>query len=280
MDVFEIVDHDGLRLMAIPPGNFSMGAASDELDPFKVPERYYGREAPRRTISIDEPFAVSVSTVTRAQFARFVENTGHTPAHWCEVWRNGEAVFDDTLNWQDPGFPQAPDHPVVAISWLDAKAYLAWLSEKNGKTYRLLSDAEFEYAMRAGSSSTWFWGDDESLMPDYVVNNQISQAFPYTAPVGSLKPNAFGLYDMLGNVWEWVEDAFEEKRVTNTQGAAAIPGTELKVIRGSGWKSPRFDIRCSARQRDYDWHNDQDIGFRVARELDANEKARLRMVVT
>lgn len=273
MSHFNIKDARDLTLVAIPTGSFVMGAGEGELERFDVPERYHGREKPSRPIEIGKPFAVAPTAVTRAQFTRFVNETSHEPAHWCEVWKGDEAVFDDTLWWVDPGFPQEDDHPVVAISWNDAKAYLRWLGDRNGKAYRLLTDAEFEYATRAGSRSVWFWGEDESRSELYV-NDRRSVAFPYTAPVHSLEPNMFGLHHMLGNVWEWIEDSFEEKLVADGQAARMLPDSELKVIRGGGWKSPRFDIRSSARQRDFVWHNDQDIGFRVARDLSDEELSR------
>lgn len=275
MHTLTLKDEGGPELVAIGSGSFSMGAAAgEELNRFGVPDRYYGRELPQRRIRITQPFAVAKVPVTLREFGRFVDQSGHQPAHWCEVWQGEEAIFDKSLSWRNPGFTQDDDHPVVAISWKDAKAYLRWLSAGTGRTYRLLTDAEFEYAARGGSDAIWFWGDSEDVQHLYA-NTQKNTSWRFTSPVGSFMPNAFGLYDILGNVWEWVEDSFKEGSKTEQQAPVLMPDSELKVIRGGGWNSRMFDIRCSARQRDYEWHNDQDIGFRVARNLDPAEAARL-----
>lgn len=270
----DLKDENGLELVAVRSGSFTMGASEQELARFDVPERYWGRETPNRMVMIAEPFAVAKTPVTVGQFQRFVDETGHTPAHWCEVWHGTEAVFDNSLSWRSPGFPQEDDHPVVSISWKDAQVYLRWLGERTGRTYRLLTDAEFEYAARGGSDSIWFWGDDQAECSLYA-NTQTTTACSYTSPVGSFRQNGYGLYDMLGNVWEWTTDGFKEGSKTYTQSPVLFSDSELKVIRGGGWNSRMFDVRCAARQRDYEWHNDQDIGFRVARDLDVTETKRL-----
>lgn len=290
-----VVDEPGLEMVLLTPTTFMMGATDAELRRFRVPARYARREFPTRQVPIRVPFMVASTPVTRGQFRRFVSEGGQAPARFCEVFRSGRWVFDESLSWEDPGFSQRDDHPVVAISWHDAKRYLAWLSERNGRIYRLLSDAEFEYAARGGTSTPWFWGERVELQGRYAKGADLSAlgdpdtfslsqtygseielaqcrtGFAYTAPVASFRPNPVGLFDMLGNVWEWVEDDFDECILPGGQAPVRLDGSPFRTIRGGSWAMEPVHLRCASRQRDYAWHNDRDIGFRVARDLTPNE---------
>ena len=287
-----------LELAVIPPGEFMMGTSREELAQLQIAPRYAHREYPPRLIEIVTPFAVAPRLVTRGEFRQFVDETGHQPAHWCEVFHNNECVFDESLWWENPGFEQTDEHPLVSISWGDAQAYLNWLSSRHEKRYRLLSEAEFEYAARAGTTSPWFWNTPEeqalyangadlssldredtfALSQTYgrpIEPANCRSGFCFTSPVGTFKPNPYGLYDILGNVWEWVEDCFDEDVMPTTQAPQRWEGCEFRTIRGGSWAMEPAFLRCAARQRDHWWHNDRDIGFRVARDLDLAETSRL-----
>ncbi len=297
ISVTTVIDPVGVRLALIPAGEFQMGTSTDEAARFRLTERYRNRESPQRVVAIDAPFAVATVPVTRGDFSRFVEATGKEPAHWCEVFRDGKWLPDPKLSWRNPGYEQADDHPVVSISWSNAHDYLDWLSSQGGHRYRLLSDAEFEYATRAGTTTPWYWGDDEGAQglyangadqsslkdPDVFSLSQTygsavrpaasDSGFVHTSPVGQLRPNAFGLHDMLGNVWEWVEDCFDEAVLPQTQKPNSWAKAQFRTIRGGSWLMEPAFMRSASRQRDHFWHNDRDIGFRVARDLTPDEVA-------
>ena len=200
------------------------------------------------------------------------------------------------MSWHSPPFPQSGRDPVVCVSWEEAQAYTKWLSEKTGHTYRLLSEAEWEYAARAGTTTRAFWGDDEKRACEYGNGTDLTlrERFPktkwevpaprnpnvghiapchdghvFTAPVGSYKPNAFGLYDTAGNVFEWTADCWWP----NYDGAPpdGSPRTEgdctLRVNRGGSWTSIPTGLRSAYRWKDPIGLHVVDLGFRVARDM-------------
>jgi formylglycine-generating enzyme required for sulfatase activity len=226
------------EMVVVPAGSFTMG---DDM---------YG---PRHQVTFGYAFPVGRYLVTRDEYARFVEATGHS---------NEE--------WEDPGFPQTGRDPVVRVSWDDAKAYVSWLSEKAGHTYRLLSEAEYEYAERAGTSTAYWWGDSDADLCRYANGDPCNHHG--TVPVGSYPANAFGLYDMAGNVWEWTEDCWK-----NTYAGAPDDGTAWtagtcgeRVLRGGSWldyarylrSADRYGDGTGVRGNGYGF-----FGFRVARTL-------------
>ena len=178
------------EMVAIPPGRFRMGcvSGSDDCD---------DDERPVHEVEV-APFALSKYEVTRGQFRAFVAATGHN-ARSCvggESWRDRD--------WQDD------DHPVVCVNWDDAQAYVRWLNRETGERYRLPSESEWEYAARAGTTTPWYWGHRVEDLCEYAngstPDNGCDDGWERTAPVGSFRPNGFGLHDMSGNVKEWVED--------------------------------------------------------------------------
>lgn len=164
-------------------------------------------------MTIAAPFAAGRFEVTVADYARFVEQSGHAAGADCFM-----AAGDvPDPNWARPGFVQIPDNPVVCVSWLDAQAFVRWLSRDTGQTYRLLSEAEWEYAARSGSGGPYPWGaaashEQANYGAEECCEGLISgrDAWVYTSAVGLFDSNAFGLHDMHGNVWEWVQDCFVE----------------------------------------------------------------------
>lgn len=231
-------------------------------------------------------FAMGRYEVTRAEFARFVRDSGYVvPANvGCYGWNGIRYETNPLADWSNPGFAQTDNDPAVCVSWSDANAYTKWLTKKTGKGYRLPTEAEWEYAARAGNAATRPWGDDEvnACRHANVGDASAKRGVPgteatwkyhdcddrhaYTAPVGSYEPNAFRLYDMLGNAWEWTDTCWnmsppgappEDNRTTGP--------CEQRVLRGGGWvDSPayvRYDFRFLLDPDDRDFYS----GFRVLR---------------
>jgi len=264
------------EMVVIPPGSVSVDSSGDGAGT--------GPEEPQRAVKLAAAIGVGKYEVTRAQFARFARETGNATKGSCFVWSGVRYEHDASKDWRNPGFAQTDKDPVVCVNWNDAKAYAAWLAKKSGKPYRLPTEAEWEYAARAGSAALRPWDDDARAACRYanVADLRAMRDVPgtaswlfhdcddhhaYTAPVGSYQPNAFGLYDMLGNVWEWTEDCQDE----NSDGASS-KGRDCskgaccrRVLRGGGWvDSPnfvRYDFRFFIGSGDRDFY----IGFRVAR---------------
>ncbi len=206
-DVFRDLD-GGPEMVVIPAGAFTMGSP---------PEEAGIERGPQHVVTITKPFAAGKFEVTRVQFAAFVTATGYDSGSKCWTYESGKSQVRSGRSWRDPGYSQADDHPVACISWEDAKAYVGWLAKKTGRDYRLLSEAEWEYAARGqtepGDYPRFHFGDDASDLCDYANGADRSTAFDWrnqncsdgagvTAPVGSYRPNSFGLYDMHGNLWE------------------------------------------------------------------------------
>ena len=259
-------------MVEIPAGDFMMGSEQGEED-----------ERPVHRVEITRPFALGEFEVTRGEFSRFVEDAGFVPNAGCRVWHGSEWAMVPSLGWRRPGFDQTDDHPVVCVSWRDAKAYANWLGERTGKAYRLPTEAEWEYAAKAGAKGERFWGDDANRACGYanVGDRAILKALPgrtihdctdgftYTAPVARFRPNPFGLYDILGNVWEWVEDCADNRYTeTPTDGSAALFGNcDFRASRGASWLLPPASVRASNRgRRNIDMRN-TNYGFRVVRPL-------------
>jgi formylglycine-generating enzyme required for sulfatase activity len=267
------------QMVVVPPGRFVMGSA--ESEPVRDKD-----EGPQREVTIARPFAVSKFEVTRGQFRQFVQATGHQPARNCSVFTGARSERVETKSWEDTNVPQTDEHPVGCITWLDAKAYVAWLTAKTQQPYRLLSEAEWEYAARAGSSGRYSFGDnaDELCAHANVADDTAREAgglptWTYakcrdgygigTAPVGSFKPNAFGLHDMHGNVWEWVEDcARDTYEGAPTDGSPYVtPECTARVDRGGGYFNNRGTNRLTERAFYPPTGNSANIGLRLARDL-------------
>ena len=214
------------EMVVVPAGRFVMGS----------PDREKGRnrnESPQHEVAIGRDFAIGKYEVTRGQFAEFVGATGR------EMGNNFS---------KDPRNTSTDQLPVVSVSWNDAKAYAEWLTVKSGKPYRLLSEAEWEYAARAGSTTSRFWGDDTKnacafARVSWCRGNNYAQ-------VGQYKPNAFGVHDMLGNVYEWVEDCYRDSyKDAPADGSAWTGGKcEKRVLRGGSFVSAPNGVRSAFRR--------------------------------
>jgi len=272
------------ELVVVPAGIFMMGSPPAE------PERY-DSESPVHRVAIGKPFAVGVYEVTVGEFDKFVEDTGHSTGDRCVAYKGGEWKEHTDRGWSNPGFPQTSGHPITCVSWEDAQAYVSWLSRRTGEWYRLLSESEWEYAARAGTETSRYWGIGESgqchheneadmaLKRHYTVREEAEvliascdDGYAETAPVGSFRANAFGLRDVLGNVGEWVEDCPHG----NYDGAPSdgspwtIKGDcARRVVRGGAWLTgPRY-MRSALRGGFEDTGTRiANMGFRIARTLD------------
>jgi formylglycine-generating enzyme required for sulfatase activity len=278
------------ELAVVPPGQFAMGSAPDavELD------RTTG-ESPAVGLSFTRPFLISRREITVGEFRRFVEATGAAPSPGCRVWLGGQWVQERDRGWLDPGFalPPRDDEPVVCVNWDDARAYAEWLSQQSGKRYRLPSEAEWEYVARGGTSYPRYWGERDSredlvlsLACDYAnvydasavealrlpwPNARCSDRAVALAPGAQYKPNAFGVFDIIGNAREWVMDCYtasylgrpEDSRAWTWQG-----GCERRGVRGGSWASRPRDARAPARGAEPTAHRQSDLGFRVVRDYE------------
>ncbi|MBP2302850.1 formylglycine-generating enzyme family protein [Azospirillum picis] len=274
----EIWDHpDAPVLVVVPAGQFVRGSPPTE-------EGHFPEESPQRTVSIPRPLAIGRYPVTRAEYGRFIEDSGYQPKTRCYGYA-GETELKKRwhFSWHDPGFGQTDRDPAVCIGWYDAKAYAAWLSSRTGERYRLPTEAEWEYAARAGTSSARWWGErasdgcDAANVADLTAKDRFTdwQVAPcrdgalFTAPVGSYRPNAFGLYDMLGNVWQWVEDcAADGYGDAPADGSPNLAGNcRRRMMRGGSWHSnPRYARSASRRAEDAEIGYAA-YGIRVVREL-------------
>ena len=270
------------EMVVIPAGRFVMGAAPGEEESEKLPENFRNRSQPQHGVDV-AGFSAGKFEVTRGQYRAFVEATGRSSAGGCYVWTGSKFELDQAKDWRNPGYAQEDPHPVACVSWEDAKAYVVWLSGRTGKGYRLLTEAEWEYAARAGTTTRRFWGDDGDQSCAYAnggdqttkaqvprLNNltaNCNDRYAYTAPVGSYRANAFGLYDMLGNVWEWTEDCWNENyNSAPTDGSAWTRGDcSWRVVRGGSWDLDPRGLRAAGRDRSATTFRESALGFRVAR---------------
>jgi formylglycine-generating enzyme required for sulfatase activity len=212
-----------------------------------------------------------------------MSRTGHAAAG-CRLWSAREQrQVDRTRDWRDPGFAQTETHPVTCVNWYDARAYAEWLTRRTGRRYRLPSEAEWEFAARADSGGARPWGDAPEAGCAFAdgADRSLQQHFPgwsvapcddrhvFTAPAGSFAPNAFALQDMLGNLWEWVEDCWNESYAGAPASEAAWLDGDcgLRVLRGGAWfTAPRL-MRSASRFRDHRVHRFYFYGFRLAADL-------------
>ncbi len=242
-------------------------------------------EGPQHAVSLAQSFAVSRTPVTRAQYESFVQTTRRSDASACaSMDDDGRWIRTSGLSWRNPGFEQAADHPVVCVSWEDARAYAQWLSATSGKTYRLLSEAEFEYVARAGATTAFAWGASEhdicahansfdtaaKLAHPEWPGADCDDGYVNTAPVEAFPANAFGIHGATGNVFQWTEDCFVEGGYTDvpTDGSARTSeGCTVRVIRGGSWLNSWRGLRAAMRDRDRQQDRYTNVGFRVARSL-------------
>ena len=247
------------RMIVVPAGSFVMGSPETEKERDTA-------EGPAHRVTLARPFAIGRSDVTRNQYAAFARETAVNANSKCD-WRDPHV--------QGSSIAQSGSDPVVCVAWSNAEAYTAWLSRKTGRHYFLPSEAEWEYTARAGTSTARPWGDgithdDANYGADKCCGPAASgrDKWLYTSPVGSFPPNAFGLSDMIGNVWQWTADCAEDYARTPRDGKAATSGDCTKrIVRGGGWFHGPVAARSASRVADDSNRRAADIGFRVAAEV-------------
>lgn len=330
----------GMKLVSIAPGTLKRGIGEQEIHAHAEKftyllyvQHFFENEGMydvgRHTVAITKPFHIGATEVTRGQFRKFIEETRHiTDAE--KAGRPGaegapmlgftppraigavktlaqlDIVSSTTYTWKNPSFEQTDDHPAVGVSWRDAVAFCVWLSKKEGKTYRLPTEAEWEYVCRAGTSGIPYWfGSDpyqayrfanigtselEKAYPKMVlekwvidVNKEPSDGFVYTAPVGSYPANPWGLHDAHGNVFEWCQDAYSFTAYKDlAQGAGktggnrlvqdplvtkgSTEGVDVRVMRGGSFYSDPRGHMACVRSFFLAADSACYIGFRVVRE--------------
>jgi formylglycine-generating enzyme required for sulfatase activity len=270
-------------MVVIPAGQFTMGVAPDEEERENLDTAFRGRSQPPHRVTV-RSFAAAKFELTRREFRAFAEATGHL-GDSCFVWNGSDFELDPRKDWRNPGYAQEDTHPVACVSWDDAQAYTRWLSRQTGKAYRLLSEAEWEYAARAGTTTSRYWGDDANRACDYAngadaaATAQLPAArrwgsapcndrHAHTAPVGSYRANAFGLHDMLGNVGEWTQDCWNAhySGAPADQRAWTAGDCALRAVRGGAWDDAPTGLRAAFRVGSPTTIRLYSRGFRVARD--------------
>lgn len=316
----------GIKLVRIPGGEFVRGFTTDnrrEHD-FHLAHPYsnkqnFKEETPAHRVRLSQPFEMATSEVTVGQFKQFVKATKYTT----DAEKSGGALGcfpeekdyvdrfhkDPAITWKTPGFAQTDEHPVVAVSWNDAQAFCQWLSDEENAIYRLPSEAEWECACRAGGTTWYSWGTDPDLAYTHanVADGALEAAQPrttqfqravklgpedgdgvvFTAPVETYKPNAWGLHDMHGNVWEWCQDRWsadvyerffdgvprQERKDVVIEDPLFETETDQhrygdwRVMRGGAWTCAPAAVRCSIRTFAEAGDASVYTGFRVVREV-------------
>lgn len=264
------------EMVVIQPGIFTIGSPPGEV----------GRgtdESPQKLVTIQYALAVGKYPVTRGEFSAFVHDSGRKVGP-CEHWDGKSFRVQEGVNWGN-AFHQTDRHPVVCVNWDDSQAHVQWLSTKTGRRYRLLSEAEWEYAARAGTTTAWYWGDSEADQSRYANAADVSakaqgvavagfvscdDKYAYTSPVGSFVANSFGLYDMGGNVGEWVKDCYHDSySEAPTDGSPVETCIQkfhnARVMRGGGWNAIPAWVRSASRDVEVPSLRSDSFGLRVAR---------------
>jgi uncharacterized protein (TIGR02996 family) len=271
------------KLVPIPAGTFLMGSPDDEKD--RDPDE------PAHKVKLTAPFYIGATPVTAGEFRAFVWETKYVTLAEQELgtgWNPTSGTWDrGAYHWRHPGWKQQADEPVVCLAWEDAVAFCAWLSEKDGRDYRLPTEAEWEYACRSWTTTPFFFGED--LLPEQANHNAL---WPYrervgapgpgrTTIVGSYPANDFGLYDMHGNVWEWCHDWYGESWY-GTRARRDPHGPDQgngRVLRGGSWYNPARDCRSALRRCGHPFfsrYNDGNTGFRLALSMKTKPQRRRR----
>ena len=327
-DALPIVKNSlGMTLVELPGGDFVMGeesynkVAANHRTSIQVGQGFED-DRPALPTRLTKPFAIGTHEVTVGQFRAFVTATGYKT----DAERNGRGAFtlhanaklepdrftpESDASWKNPGFEQTDEHPVTCVSWNDAHAFCAWLSKSEGVRYRLPTEAEWEYACRGGTTTIYSCGDNPDLLyahanvadghleqqaPGIVARQRIDRlkpeegdGFAFTAPVGKFKPNAFGLYDTHGNVWEWCQDRYQDRLyaarqkelqelrrlkkeviVIDPQGPETTPQHQYgdwRSLRGGSWYVSPISCRSAARSFAEAGDAFSYTGFRVVREV-------------
>jgi len=272
------------EMVVVPAGKFVMGSPSAIRR-----SGVAAAESDAMVMEMPGAFALGRHEVTRRQFAAFIAKSGYEPRSGCRTWDPALGRFSENprRSWRDPATPAAPadEHPVTCVSFIDAQAYVQWLSRETGARYRLPTEAEWEYAARAGSTALRPWGDEADAGCEQAntydltavaalrlgwANAGCRDGYADLAPAGQFAANAFGLHDLIGNVREWVQDCATASYVGRPRDARAwewLGGCRQRVQRGGSWLSPPDEARSAARFAADTEDRGDDAGFRVAMDI-------------
>jgi formylglycine-generating enzyme len=264
------------QMVMVPPGTFVMGSPwhakpKDDKEPNELWDANrgdpYAGDRTEHQVTIADAFAMGKFDVTVDEFREFVEDSGYEGSEGC--FRAGDKPGSTPVaeySWRNPGFPQNGSEPVVCINWFDAKSYVDWLAKKTGAEYRLLTDAEWEYAARAGTKTAYYFGNDPTVKCKYGKVSECIDGFINTSPVGRYPANGFGLYDMFGNVWQGVQDCWHSTFYGAPDDGTAWPDANCthQVRRGGSYfvgvaSADAFPGVVDDRVND--------VGLRVARSI-------------
>ena len=290
-----------MEMTLIPVGEFKMGSGESAEATAAFFNKTYGEnvltpdlfkdEHPQHRVRITKPFYLGTYHVTRGQFRQFVADTAYKTDAEKGVGFKGAFGWDpdkkefglnEKYSWRNAGFEQTDEHPVVNVSWNDAVEFCKWLSRKDGKTCRLPTEAEWEYACRAGTTTRYYSGDDPETLakvgnvadatakakfPDWKYTIKASDGYVFTAPVGKFKSNAFALYDMHGNAWQWCADWYGAEYYAKcpVDAPTGPDSGDHRVLRGGSWFFRPIITRSAKRSRITPDLRDNFTGFRVAR---------------
>jgi formylglycine-generating enzyme required for sulfatase activity len=265
----ETTNSVGAKMILIPPGGFLMGSSDEEVAAAlkaadeiaagqDVKDRIQNVERPQHKVVISQPFLMSATEVTIGQFKKFTASGYQTDAE-----KAGESK-----TYLNPGHPVTDESPAAMMTWNDAAAYCQWLSEQEKRTYRLPTEAEWEYACRAGTTAQFSFGDETHALPKYGRHDKNAEGKSH--PVGTLLPNNFGLFDMHGNLWEWCGDYWDARWYENASSndqAGPSAGSD-RVLRGGSWSNSASYSRSAYRGATSPLQRYENYGFRVVRVLD------------
>lgn len=272
----DLGDKVTMKLVLIPAGKFPMGSPEQED---------YFKDATQHEVTISKPFYMGATHVTVDQFAAFVKDSSYKTeaekdgfSHGMDVNISNDVKKMDGCSWRHPSFKQEGNHPVLHVSWNDAKAFCKWLSKKTGKTVSLPTEAQWEYACRAGTKTVYPWGDNpddgkgwancrdkscvKALPYALALSFKWDDGFVFTSPAGSFKANAFGLHDMIGNAQQWCEDRYGNYGTDATTDPTGPDTGRARVLRGGSWLAVP-SCGSARRSSDYPQSRDDQIGFRV-----------------
>ncbi|HVS36720.1 MAG TPA: formylglycine-generating enzyme family protein, partial [Gemmataceae bacterium] len=280
----EVENSIGMKLVRIPAGTFTMGSPADEKDR----ETFEKGSEQQHEVEITKDFYLGKYLVTKMQFARFVEaakyqTEAETDGKGGSGYDGKDFKYDPEYTWRDPGFTQGDNHPVVNVSWNDATELCKWASGATKRRIVLPTEAQWEYACRAGTTTRNFTGDKaESLdgsanVADRTFKKQfpnlpsgdIDDGYVFTSPVAKFRPNPFGLYDMTGNAGEWCADYYDDKyyKTSDKKDPENITKTDARVLRGGSWYRSPGDCRAAYRNRGAPASRGDGVGCRVCLSL-------------
>lgn len=270
-----ITNSIGMSFVYIKPGIFMMGSPASETG--------RNNDETRHPVTLTKGFYMGETEVTVGQWRAFVRDSGYNAeaetGEGTYTWIEGKWEKKVGIYWDNPGFAQSENHPVTCISWNDAQAFIRWINGKEGVEYRLPTEAEWEYAARAGTQTARFWGDDPDQACSYANVTDLTEwggrkwdnphncrdGHWFTAPVGSFRPNYWGLYDMIGNVWEWCQDWKGDYPTGSVTDPIELYSGSGRVDRGGGWDSIVRGCRSANRSNDIPDSRINDLGFRLVR---------------